>query len=202
MRPTPSRRFTRMFPSGRPNAATIVLVMAVALAACGGAPQSTGPDSTPASTAAAERTPGATAAADLAAMLPDSAGGLELVKSSFRGDDVSGLAISVDEKILEALATNNKLQLADIEVAEARPRDAGTGGVVVAIRVPGADPKQVVDATFSQSEALRLRTLGGKSVYDVAGTGLNVVVYLKDDVMFQVLGAPDDLTEAIIAALP
>ncbi|HKF84568.1 MAG TPA: hypothetical protein VKB30_02215 [Candidatus Limnocylindrales bacterium] len=191
-----------MFPSGRPNAATIVLVMAVALAACGGAPQSTGPDSTPAPTAAAERTPGATAASDLAAMLPDSAGGLELVKSSFRGEDVSGLAISLDEKVLEALATNNKLQLADIEVAEARPRDAGTGGVVVAIRVPGADPKQVVDATFSQSEALRLRTLGGKSVYDVAGTGLNVVVYLKDDVMFQVLGAPDDLTEAIIAALP
>ena len=191
-----------MSPSRRPNAAAIVLVMSVALAACGGAPQSAGPASTPAPTAAAERTPGATAASDLAAMLPDSAGGLELVKSSFRGEDVSGLAISLDEKVLEALATNNKLQLADIEVAEARPRDAGTGGVVVAIRVPGADPKQVVDATFSQSEALRLRTLGGKSVYDVAGTGLNVVVYLKDDVMFQVLGAPDGLTEAIIAALP
>ena len=36
----------------------------------------------------------------------------------------------------------------------------------------------------------------------VAGTGLNIVVYVKDDMMFQVVGAPTDLTEAIVAALP
>ena len=76
------------------------------------------------------------------------------------------------------------------------------GGIVVAIRVPGADPKTIVDATFANPEALQLRTMGGKSVYDVAGSGLNAVVYLKDDVMIQVLGAPADLTEAIVAALP
>jgi hypothetical protein len=74
--------------------------------------------------------------------------------------------------------------------------------VVVAIRVPGADPKTIVDATFSNADALQLRTMGGKSVYDVAGSGLNTIVYLKDDVMFQVLGAPSDLAEAIVAALP
>ena len=39
-------------------------------------------------------------------------------------------------------------------------------------------------------------------MYDIAGSGLNAVVYLKDDVMFQVLGAPSDLTEAIVKALP
>jgi hypothetical protein len=175
--------------------------LSVIIAACAPASPS-GAAPTPPPTVAADRTPGPSAAADLAAMLPDSAGGVELVKSSFRGDDVSGLAISLDEKVLGALAVNNKVDVSEIEIAEARPRDASVGGVVVAIRAPGADPKDVVDATFSQSEALQLRTLGGKSVYDVAGTGLNVVVYLKDDVMFQVLGAPAELTEAIVEALP
>ncbi len=82
---------------------------------------------------------------------------------------------------IAALANDQQLTLADVQVAEARPRDPAQGGVVMAIRVPGADPQAVVDATFSSSNALQLRTLGGKSVYDVAGTGLNVVVYVKDD---------------------
>ena len=70
------------------------------------------------------------------------------------------------------------------------------------LRVPGADPKDVVNATFSTSKALQLATLGGKSVYRVGANGLNVVVYPKDDILFQVIGAPSDLTEAIVAALP
>ena len=190
----------------RPSRAVLVacaaLLAAFALAGCGGATPSAATGATPVPTAAAERTPGPTGAAELAAMLPDSAGGTELVKSSFSGADIEGLGLSLDEKVLSALAVNNKVQLEDIQIAEARPRDAGAGGLVIAIRVPGADPKSIVDATFGNADALQLRTMGGKSVYDIAGSGLNTVVYLKDDVMFQVLGAPSDLTEAIVQALP
>jgi hypothetical protein len=179
-----------------------VLALTFVLVACGGAPSSTAPGATPVPAIAADRTPGPSAAPELAAMLPDSAGGEDLVKASFTGADVADAGVSLDETVLNALAVNNKVKVEDIEVAVARPRDAGKGGIVVAIRVPGADPKTIVDATFSNARALQLRTMGGKSVYDIAGSGLNAVVYLKDDVMFQVLGAPSDLTEAIVAALP
>jgi hypothetical protein len=190
----------------RPSRAVLAFVFAlaaaIAIVGCGGGASSAAPGVTPVPTPAADRTPGPSGAPELAAMLPDTAGGTDFVKSSFSGADVEGLGLSLDEKVLSALAVNNKVTLEDIEIAEARPRDAGRGGLVVAIRVPGADPQTIVDATFSKSEALQLRTMGGKSVYDVAGSGLNAVVYLKDDVMFQVLGAPSDLTEAIVKALP
>ena len=177
-------------------------VVALALSACGGTASSAGPDAAASPTAAAERTPGPSGAPELAAMLPAAAGGVDFVTSSVTGDDLAALGVSLDEDVLAALAKDQQLTLADVQIAEARPRDPANGGLVMAIRVPGADPQAVVDATFSSSDALQLRTLGGKSVYDVAGTGLNVVVYVKDDVMFQVLGAPTDLTEAIVAALP
>jgi hypothetical protein len=189
-------------PSRAVSAVVLSLLAALALAGCGSTPSSAAAGATPVPTTAAERTPGPSGAPALAAMLPGSAGGTDFVKSSFSGADVEGLGLSLDEKVLGALATNNKVRLEEIQVAEARPRDAGTGGVVVAIRVPGADPKTIVDATFSNADALQLRTMGGKSVYDVAGSGLNTIVYLTDDVMFQVLGAPSDLAEAIVAALP
>jgi hypothetical protein len=186
----------------RSGAIIVVTVIAFALAACSGTARSAAPGATAAPTAAADRTPGPTGAPELAAKLPDAAGGQDFVKSSFTGADVGGLGLSLDEDVLQALAVNNAVQLDEIQVAEARPRDGSTGGLIVAIRVPGADPQTIVDATFGNSNALQLRTMGGKSVYDIAGSGLNVVVYLKDDVMYQVLGAPGDLTEAIVAALP
>lgn len=190
----------------RPSRAALVAVLAslaaaFLLAGCGSAP-SAATGATTAPPDVAERTPGPTGAPELAAMLPDSAGGQALVKSSFSGAELDGVGISLDEKVLNALAINNKVKVEDIEIAVARPRDAGTSGLVIAIRVPGADPQTIVDATFSNAKALQLRTMGGKSVYDVAGSGLNTVVYLKDDVMFQVLGAKPDLTEAVVAALP
>jgi hypothetical protein len=187
--------------ANRRTARAALAVLCVAIAACGqGSPSST---AVPAGTlVAAERTPGPSAAPELAAMLPDSAAGIELVKSSYTGNDVSSLGISLDEGVLQSLASGAGKTLADVQVAEARPRDASKSGIVIAIRVPGADPKKVVDATFSESKALQLATIGGKSVYNVGASGLGVVVYLKDDVMFQVVGAPKDLTEAIVAALP
>jgi hypothetical protein len=118
------------------------------------------------------------------------------------GPDVDSLGVSLDSAELERLAKAEGKTLADVQVAEARPVDASKGGIVLAIRVPGADPKEVVEATFSASSALQLATLGGKSVYRVGGNGLNIVVYPKDDILFQVVGAPSDLTEAIVAALP
>ena len=167
-------------------------LLALGLAACAG----TAPSATTGATAvptAADRTPGTSGAPELAAMLPSSAGGVDFVTSSATADDLAGLGISLNETVLEAAANSRQLTLSDVQVAEARPRDATKGGLVLAIRVPGADAKSLVDATFSSANALRLRTLGGKSVYEVAGSGLGVVVYIKDDIVFQVVGAPADL---------
>ena len=182
----------------RALAGAVALALSLTLAACGAAT----PSSTPVPTAVADRTPGPDAAPELAAMLPASAGGLDFVKSSVTGMDVASLGVSLDSTELERLAKAQGKTLADVQVAEARPVDPTKGGIVLAIRVPGANPKEVVDATFSASAALQLATMGGKSVYKIGASGLNVVVYPKDDILFQVVGAPADLTEAIIAALP
>jgi len=184
-----------------PPILAVILLLGVSglLASCGGVVPSTSPAGP---TAVANRTPGPEGAPDLAAMLPDSAGGVEFVKGSFSGTDLTGVGVSLDEGVLGSLAKGAGVTLADVAVAEARPVDGSEGGIVLAIRIPGADPKLVVDATFSDSSALQLATLGGKAVYNVGASGLNTVVYLKDDVMFQVLGASSELTEAIIAALP
>ena len=160
------------------------------------------PSATPVPTVAADRTPGPEAAPELAAMLPATAGGARLRHDQRDGPDVDSLGVSLDAAVLERLAKAEGKTLADVQVAEARPRDPRRAASCSRSGVPGADPKDVVDATFSSSKALQLATLGGKSVYRVGGTGLNIVVYPKDDVMFQVVGAPSDLTEAIVAALP
>jgi hypothetical protein len=202
-RSTTERSLSTMPPAmPRLRLAAGIAVVTLVFAACGGAASSAAPETAASPTGAADRTPGPSGAPELAAMLPASAGGVDLVTSSVTGDHLAALGVSLNEDVLEALAKDQQLTLADVQVAEARPRDAGTGGLVMAIRVPGADPQAVVEATFSSSNALQLRSLGGKSVYDVAGTGLNVVVYIKDDVMVQVVGAPAELTEAIVAALP
>jgi hypothetical protein len=179
-------------------AGAIAIALSLALGACGAAT----PSATPVPTAAADRTPGPNRAPELAAMLPASAGGIEFVKSSVTGADVASLGVALDSAELERVAKAKGRTLADVQVAEARPADASKGGIVLAIRVPGANPRDVVESTFSASAALQLATIGGKSVYRVGASGLNVVVYPKDDVLFQVVGAPADLTEAIIAALP
>jgi hypothetical protein len=179
-------------------AGAVAMALSLTLGACGAAT----PGATPAPTTAADRTPGPDAAPELAAMLPASAGGLDFVKSSVTGADVASLGVSLDSAELERIAQAQGKTLGDVQVAEARPADPTKGGIVLAIRVPGADPRDVVDATFSASAALQLATMGGKSVYKVGASGLNVVVYPKDDILFQVIGAPTDLTEAIIAALP
>src|SRR6478752_6515657 len=185
----------RMSLDRRVVAGAVALTLSLTLGACGAAT----PSATPAPTVAADRTPGPEAAPDLAAMLPATAGGLDFVTSSVTGPDVDSLGVSLDSAELERLAKAEGKTLADVQVAEARPVDPSKGGIVLAIRVPGADPKDVVNATFSTSKALQLATLGGKSVYRVGANGLNIVVYPKDDVMFQVIGAPSDLTEAIVA---
>jgi hypothetical protein len=182
----------------RALAGAVALALSLTLAACGSA----APSASPVATVGADRTPGPDGAPELAAMLPASAGGYDFVKTSVTGADVESLGVSLDSAELERLAKAQGKTLADVQVAEGRPSDPTQGGIVLAIRVPGANPKDVVEATFSASAALQLATMGGKSVYKVGASGLNVVVYPKDDILFQVVGAPADLTEAIIAALP
>ena len=175
--------------------------VAAVVAACAPAASSSGAPGS-AGTGSTERTPGPSAAPALAAMLPTTIDGADWVVSSWTGENLEGTAISLDRRVLEALAVNAGGALADVEVAQALPRDPSKGGVLLAIRVPGADPKKMVDATFATSKALQLATIGGKSAYRVGASGLNAVVYPKDDVMFQVVGASNDVTEAILAALP
>ena len=179
-------------------AGAVALTLSLTLGAC----TTAAPTATPVPTVAADRTPGPAAAPELAAMLPASAGGVDFVSGSFTGEDLAGVGVSLDSAELEQLAKAQGTTLADVQVAEARPVDSSKGGIILAIRVPGANPKEVVEATYSASAALRLATMGGKAVYEVGGSGLNIVVYPKDDILFQVVGAPSDLTEAIIAALP
>jgi hypothetical protein len=185
-----------------PRRSLAAAALALLLAACGSSVAPTAKPSAAAPTPGTTLAPGEDKAPDLTAMLPSTAGGVEFTKRGRTAADLAGLAVSLDRKKLDALAKGAGTGLDAVKVAEARPTDPTKSGIVLAIRVPGVDPKDIVAATFSDPKALQLVTLGGKSVYKIAASGLNVVVYVKDDVMFQVLGANSALTEAIVTALP
>jgi hypothetical protein len=210
--------------------AAAVLALGLILAACGGsstasptaAPATAVPateaptDSTePASEAPTETeavesegtepslVPGA--AADLEALLPDEAGGVTFAKQSFDGAALGAAGLGIDVGALGPILEASDKTLADVRAAVAAPVGASAAeqGAIVAIQVDGLEGDKLVDAmTGGGASSLTKKTIAGKEVLTAGAGGFNVVIYVKDDVLFEILLASDELTEAIVAALP
>lgn len=145
------------------------------------------------------------AAADLEALLPDEAGGVSFSKQSFDGASLGLAGFGVDAGELGPILEANGKTLADVRAAIASPADATASqtAAIIAIQVKGLAGDTLVDAmTGGVASSLARKTIAGKEVLAAGAGGFGVVVYVKDDVLFEILLASDELTEAIVASLP
>jgi hypothetical protein len=145
------------------------------------------------------------AAGDLEAMLPDEAGGTKFTKTSFDGADLGAAGIGMDTGELDPILGANGKTIADVRVAIASPTNpsATNTATVFAIQVRGLDASKLTDlVTGSDASSFTPATIAGKQVLKAGEGGFNSVIYVKDDILFDIILASDAATEAIVAALP
>ena len=182
----------------RAVAGAVALSLSLTLAACASAT----PSATPAPTVAANRTPGPEAAPELAAMLPATAGGLDFVTTSVTGPDVDSLGVSIDSAALERLAKARARRWPTSRSPRRAPPTRRRAASCSRSASRAQTPRRSSRRRSARPRRSSWRRWAASPSYRVGGNGLNIVVYPKDDIMFQVIGAPSDLTEAIVAALP
>lgn len=199
------------------------LMLMLALAACGGAstattaPASQAPAATEAPAAATEApadtqapvdssepgpdislAPGA--AGDLEGMLPSSVGGVTFSKTSLDGSAIAGAGTPFDTSEMDPTLAKLGKSIGDVRFALAT---ASTGlPVIYALQVKGAPAKDFIAATGVDTSGMTPETVGGKSVYKVEMGGSSSFVYIKDDILFMVIGATDAQGGEILGSLP
>jgi len=144
-------------------------------------------------------------AGDLEAMLPDEAGGIKFKKESFDGASIGAAGFGLDTGELAPILKANGKTVADVRMAIASPvtPSATNTAVVIALQIRGIDATQLIDlASGGEAAALTKATIGGKQVQKISASGLTTVIYIKGDVLFEVLLASDAAVDAIVAALP
>lgn len=151
---------------------------------------------------------GAGAAGDLEALLPSEAGGLTFTKTSFDGSQLGAAGFGMDAGDLGPVLEANNKSISDVRMAIATSMGGTTPGetaAVIALQVQGMDAAKLVDvATAAEGAggAATAATVGGKQVLKIEAGGFSTIIYTKDDVLYQVFLATDDVAEAIVAKLP
>jgi len=147
------------------------------------------------------------AAADLEALLPSEAGGLKLQKSSFDGSTLGGAALGIDTGSLKPILDKYGKSISDVRVAIATTTDApsasgSAGAMVIALQIKGVPAEQLLGVTGMDTANLTKTTVAGKDVYSAGAGGISVIVYPKDDIVFEVLLASDTVAQDIVRQLP
>jgi hypothetical protein len=74
---------------------------------------------------------------------------------------------------------------------------------IVAFQVKGIDASKLIPLFSATGDgSMTPATIAGKQVLQTAAAGYSSVAYVKGDVLFLVILASADQTEAIVAALP
>jgi hypothetical protein len=206
-----------------------VLGLTLALAACGGggaaSPAATGqaaetsaPTTEPAATPSAEATEGPEATDeptgggddgplnDLAAMLPEEAGGVTFERAGYNGDQLGtyGALMGVAPAQLDPILEANGKTRADFNFAIAAPASGSSSAAAIyALQIEGVDATEIMGAMNLDADALPKDTVGGKDVFVQGVGGFGIWAYPKGDVMFVVfLTGGDNIAGAILEKLP
>ena len=206
--------------------AATILVLAAAVAGCGGgapatqAPSDAAPRSAEASAAPTESAtesllteatpapsvvvPSLTAETPLVDILPAELGGQATQKFAFVGDDVSALDPSA-AMIFGSVTSILKVNAADMTIGAASTSRAN----IIAIRVAGKSAQEVTDAmvaarTLNATTTKDELDLGGKRVVKITTTiaPLPFYVYATQDVSFTIAGADEGLVTEALSKLP
>jgi hypothetical protein len=200
--------------------AAALLVVALATAACGNAsspsPSPSSSPSTAPATAAPSTAPSAAATeaaarhADpaLEALLPETLGGVSLLRESQHGTD-----LTQESQALDTMLAGLGKSLADFTIASAYSPAGDVEAQVGAWRVDGAAPDALLPAfvtTVQSSSTTKLTvtelTLGGHEVTQVGAPGElaqgPLYVYAKGDTLFFVQTTDPELAKEALAELP
>jgi hypothetical protein len=194
--------------------AAALLVVALASAACGNA---SSPSPTPSPTVApATATPSAapTEAASrhadpaLEALLPETLGGVSLIRESQHGTD-----LTQQSEALDAMLASLDKTLVDFTIASAYSSAGDVEAQVGAWRVAGAAPDELLPAfvtTVQASSATKLTvselTIGGHDVTQIGAPGElaqgPLYAYAKDDMVLFVQTPDPELAKEALASMP
>lgn len=193
--------------------AAALLVVALAGAACGNAssPSPTPPASVAPATAPPSAEPTAAARhADpaLEALLPETLGGISLVRESQHGTDITQQSDALDAMLADLGKT-----LADFTLASAYSPAGDVEAQVGVWRVAGASPETLLPAfaaTVQASSATKLTvtelTLGGHDVTQIGAPGElaqgPLYAYAKDDMVLFVQTPDPELAKEALAEMP
>ncbi len=205
------------------------LGLTLVLAACGGtSTATTAPAGTaaatdaptaepaePAATPAATDTPAATEDAtddggstgslnDLASKLPESAGGVTFDRAGYNGDQLGifGAAAGFNSDELDPILKANGKTFNDVNFAIASPTSTGATAMIFALQVEGVPADEFANSMNADTSSMPEITLGGKTVYGEAAGGFGIFAYPKDDVLYMVLLADQEVATAIFEQLP
>ncbi len=194
----------------------VVVVLAACSSSSGGSTPSPTPSPTPAPTPSAAASSGAALpslnlpsnAKELEALLPDSLGGVKLVKASYKGSDFINSANSNQE--FKTWLTSVGKSLDDVSAAFGFAASGTSGSAIFAFRVQGVDNGRLIDA-FKTSEAQSSSTMtwtsanvGGKSVQQSTDPNSKESVYLYGtaDLVFFVTTNDAAVAQEALSHLP
>ena len=201
------------------------LGLSLVLAACGGSGSSpaatTGGDATaapttePAGTTAPTPEPQATEEPtdddgnseplnDLASKLPEKVGDVTFERTGFDGDDLGiyGAAAGLSGSELEPILKANGKTLNDVNFAIASSTGDEVGALLYAIQIEGVNAEDILPAIGMDTTSMTEDTVAGKKVYTAGGGGFGQWIYPKDDTVYLILLATDDIAEGILEQLP
>lgn len=199
----------------RIKSAALVGVVAMLLAACSSASSgSTAPTSEPTATPAAQQSatgplPSAGVVAELEALIPDTIGGITMLKQSMKGSDLaaSGSGDAAAEKFIQDLGVSP--DSIDIAFGYGVSADATNVAAMFVFRAQGAGKdkllqvfKEANDAQLDTPMARESRSVGGKDVQVATGGGRTVFLYATNDLLFELIVNDVDAATAVIASLP
>lgn len=195
-------------------------LLALVLAACSTSSGGSSPTPSPTPTAVPTPTAAATSAAalpslnlpsnakELEALLPDSLGGVKLIKASYKGSDFLNSANS--NEAFKTWLTSVGKSLDDVSAAFGFAASGTTGSAIFAFRVQGVDNSKLIDA-FKTSEASSSSTMtwtsanvGGKNVQQSTDPSTHTTVYLYGtaDLLFFVSTNDPAVAQEALSHLP
>ena len=139
----------------------------------------------------------------LAALLPEKAAGVTFERVGYDGDQLGlfGAAAGLDSEELDPILKANGKTISDVNFAIATSAD-GSAGMVYAIQIEGVEATTFADAMGMDTTSMPKSTLGGKEVYGEAAGGFGVYAYPKNDTLFIVLLANEEVATSIFEQLP
>jgi len=140
---------------------------------------------------------------DLAATLPAEAAGVTFERAGYDGDQLGiyGAAAGINAGDLDPILKANGKTLNDVNFAVATST-GGAGGMIYAIQIEGVDATTFADGMSMDTSTMPSSTLGGKKVYGEAAGGFGAWVYPRDDTLFIVVLANEEVAGAIFEQLP